>query len=79
MMGHTAEAVAVESDHITVSARCACFCNRSHKYDMNGLQAIDKDAEKAVLAYYFKKQEEQKVNSQGAVQALLASSSIFAR
>ena len=31
--------------------------------NMHGIQAIDKDTEKAMLAYFFKKQEEQKVSA----------------
>ena len=34
---------------------------------MGGLQAINKDAEKEMLAYYFRKQEEQKVSDSSEV------------
>lgn len=44
--------------------RCTCvFMHRvCHGDDIHGPQAVNKDAEKAMLAYYFRKQEEQKVS-----------------
>ena len=34
---------------------------------MNGLQAVNKDTEKVMLAYFFRKQEEQKVRGPSRV------------
>ncbi len=68
MLGHTAEAVAAASGRPCTSMHSGC-----HHHIIFGLQAIDKDAEKTMLAYYFKKQEEQKVKSQATDQHLLAS------